>query len=954
MPSTSQGSCCEINGRLILARSGPDLTHEMIHPLRATYRIQVHGGFTLHDARRIVPYLASLGVSHVYSSPVFTARPNSTHGYDVTDPTAVNPEIGGEQAFRALVDTLHQHDMGYVLDIVPNHMGIGSHNPYWDDVLANGRQSRYAHWFDIDWEAPDPALRGRVLVPVLGAELDAVIARGEISIERDNDHVARVTYFENSFPLSAETAAEVGEGIAPDSADARRRIRDILDRQHYSLAWWRRASKEVNYRRFFDINELAALRVEDPRVFEETHARVLEWVADGSLDGIRIDHIDGLFDPQAYLLRLRTEVTRRRGAGFPIFVEKILSSGEQLRTDWPVQGTTGYEVLNDIESLFIDAEGFARIEDGYRSIVRDSGMPHAFARAAIEGKLRVLRGPLSADVARLTRLLLPVARSAEARLSSVRGSDGTMLDAESLTVGIVECIACLPVYRTYLDGGDGSVSAADAEVLDRTFALARERANAFPLVLDLLSDIMLPKSRPADIGEQSARRLFVRRLQQTSAAAMAKGVEDTAHYLYIPLVSRDEVGESPERSLADAVTVFHDANRRRAERWRENLVCTNTHDTKRSAGVRARLDVLAEIPDRWLAAVQRWRALNAMHGTTVGGRIAPDANTEYLFYQTLLGIWPFAGAGNVPPQTIGDLHLRLEAYMLKAAREGKARTSWTDPDEQFERALKEFIHAALFESPEFIEDVAAFARRITRSGLWNALARTLLHLTVPGVPDLYQGDEQWTFSLVDPDNRRPVDYDDRHAMLAALGASERWGHTAITELLSTPEDSRVKTHVILKALGARRDHFALFAEGRYVELAADGLRAEHVVAFARVHGGEAAVVVVPRLVACLTSEGAAPIGEAVWGETTISLPPELQDHDWKCALTGVSAEIDKDRRGFPLAGILRTFPSTLLLGVDLRREVLLSASESGRRSTRSGGEAGGRVVSPPTHDPRRG
>ena len=531
-------------------------------PLRATYRLQVHKDFTLENAREIVPYLAQLGISHLYTSPILTARPGSTHGYDVADPKVVNPEIGGEDAFRALVKELHAHDLGWILDIVPNHMGTGSSNPYWEDVLAKGRESIYGHWFDIDWDSPDPALEGRVLLPVLGDELDAVIGKGEISLGcLEGQDAPRVVYFDNSFPLSPETAKEIGtERVVGKSIEDQRRVREILDRQRYSLVSWRRAAKDINDRRFFDINELVALRMEDPSVFEETHARILEWVADGSLDGLRIDHIDGLLDPQGYLDRLRAEVTARRGEAFPIYVEKILSPGEQLRRSWPVDGTTGYEILNDLEAVMIDDRGFAIIEDAYRKLMRASGDTLTFEQMAISGKIAILRGSLSPDVTRLMRLLVPIARPAgvlvahggagadravgagsgggtggspssgaagAGRAGSHRGSDGASIDEEALRDGIIELIACLPVYRTYIDGGDGQVTEDDARVLEHAFTRARERGHAPPEVLNLLSEIMRPSAPVDDPAERAARQLFIRRFQQTSGPATAKGVEDT-------------------------------------------------------------------------------------------------------------------------------------------------------------------------------------------------------------------------------------------------------------------------------------------------------------------------------------------------------------------------------------------------------------------------------------------
>ena len=901
------------------------------HPLRATYRLQVHKDFTLEHVREIVPYLAKLGISHIYTSPILKARPGSTHGYDVADPKIVNPEIGGEDAFRALVKELHAHDLGYILDIVPNHMGTGSSNPYWEDVLANGRESIYGHWFDIDWDSPDASLKGRVLLPVLGGELDEALSKGELTVAcLEGESTPRLKYFDKSFPLSPETVKEIGSGtIEGKSADDQRRIRDILDRQFYSLASWRRAAKDINYRRFFDINELVALRMEDPSVFEETHARILEWVADGSLDGLRIDHIDGLLDPQAYLDQLRAEVTARRGEDFPIYVEKILSPGEQLRRSWPVDGTTGYEVLNDLEAVMIDDRGFGIIEDGYRKLMRSGGDPLTFEQMAIDGKIAILRGSLSPDVSRLCRLLVPIAMSAGALVGkgeagqatqassarhSERGGDGASVNDEALRDGIIELIACLPVYRTYIDGADGEVSEADARVLEQAFTRARERGIASAEVLDLLSEVLRPSAPVDDPAERAARQLFVRRFQQTSGPATAKGVEDTGLYLYMPLVSRNEVGGSPDRPLDVAVPVLHEANELRARHWPRNLVCANTHDTKRSADVRARLDVLAAMPSQWLQGVRRWRMLNKPSRVSIGRRSAPDFNTEYLFYQTLLGLWPHeCEEGEFPNgEDMEALHERVEAYMLKAVKEGKSRSSWTDPDEKFEAAMKNFIHTTIFRSPTFLADFAQLATRVTRPGFWNALTRTMLHLTVPGVPDIYQGGELFNFALVDPDNRRPVDYETRRDMLDDLASREMGDATYIERLIAQPANGRAKMHVFMTVLQARRENFDLFAQGGYVRLLAEGAESRHVIAFARTHGDEAAVVVVPRLPASLTGAEVAPIGAGVWGETTVSLPRGLAGRTWTCAVTG-RVVAGGNERGLPLGEILATFPVALLV-----------------------------------------
>ena len=969
--------------------------------LTATYRLQLHGEFPLERAREIVPYLERLGISHIYTSPVAMARPGSTHGYDVADPTRLNPELGTEHDRTALVAALHEARMGWVLDIVPNHVGTGASNPFWEDLLARGRASRWADWFDVDWEDRPERLRGRLLIPVLGDTLDAVLERGELRVVRRGERW-RLSYFENGFPLSEESAelladlateGENGEGgrsrgagdAEPGVALPAARMRELLDRQHYVLAHWRRAAGEINYRRFFDVNELAGLRVEDPRVFEETHALALRWVEEGALDGLRIDHIDGLADPRGYLERLRAAVDARtaprgRGDAFPIYVEKILSPGERLRDDWPVQGTTGYEVLNDIESVLVDAEGLDRIESHYRRLLRLRHEMVTFAEVARRGKLYILRGALRADVLRLARQLAPVAR---------RDPRAARLPREALVEAITELVAALPVYRTYIDGRTPEPHPDDRRWLERAFAAARRRGAAPAPALDLLERVLLAPPRGG--GEDEARLRWIRRFQQTTGPAMAKGVEDTALYLYVPLLSRNEVGGEPDRALGDAVTDFHRANAERAARWPGALVATTTHDTKRSGDVRARLDVLAEIPEEWAAHVLRWRKLNRRHRRKVSGRLEPDANTEYLLYQSLLGIWPLgglssgsagapprnhdggegaaashrsdahrtgesrgerAGVGAPPEHHDGDagtesphpsdaerspttpgepaesllpseerrrLRERLEHYILKAAREGKMRTSWTDRNDAFENAVVSFLHAILDpgESAPFLDDLGRFARRIARPGLWNALSRTLLHLTVPGTPDLYQGDELWSFTLVDPDNRRPVDYALRSRLLGDLEAG-----ADPAALLARPDDGRIKLLVTSRILGARRADPALWSRGDYLPLQAEGSggAGPHIVSFARRHEERAAIVVAPRLPLALDPTGAPPVGERVWGDAHIPLPPELRGRRWRCALTGLEIPASSAGDALRVAPVLGILPVALLVAAGTSRD----------------------------------
>ena len=889
--------------------------------ITATCRLQLHKEFTLGSVREIVPYLHRLGVSHVYSSPILMARPGSEHGYDVVDPTRLNPELGTDDEWRALIDELHARGMGWVLDIVPNHMGTGSANPFWEDVLARGRGSPYACWFDIEWEARASSPAGtptdddtgdRVLLPVLGDELRRVIDRREIVVAAEGGR-HRVRYFENSFPVGPGTIDE--DTLRRAELEGSDALERVVNAQHYRLTFWRRGAREINYRRFFDINELVALRMEDPNVFEQTHRLVLSWMDAGMLDGLRIDHVDGLREPVEYL----TQVAR--GATL-LFVEKILSPGEQLRADWPVDGTTGYEFLNDLESIFVEAQGRDAIDEMYRGRIRRVERGFDFGEEAIRSKLLILRTSLYADVARLARL---------AQRAAPRGSG---LRLPQLQAAIVELIACLPVYRTYIDQHRREPDEHDARVLSHAFVRARERGAARPAALDLLERLL------SAAGTERRRLTFVLRFQQTSGPAAAKGVEDTALYRYVPLVSLNEVGGEPDRSLDDAVDRLHRANQARAERWPLALVSTNTHDTKRSADVRARIDVLSEMPDEWAHIVTRWRRLHRGLRTPVRGRLAPDANTEYLIYQTLLGMWPLATGGgrrelvadryySSPPlpdrPALDELRRRLATYMRKATREAKTNTSWTDPDDEWERALGRFIDR-LFgvwatgdegESaggqPPMLLEVAGLAARIARFGMWNALARLVVHGTVPGTPDLYQGDELWNLSLVDPDNRRPVDFALRSRLLDEIDRAFTAGGDERRELLrrlaDSPGDGRIKLHLTHRILAARRERAALFTTGRYDPVRVEGPAARHVFAFTRRLGDDAALVVVPRLLYTAVARlaaGAAPatgdehslslaIPEEIWQGTRIVLVEELSETTWLCALSG--ARVSPERAG---------------------------------------------------------
>lgn len=874
------------------------------HAFSSTYRVQLNKQFTLNDARRVVPYLDRLGISHLYCSPILAARPGSAHGYDVVDPTRINPEIGTLADLRALAGELHERGMGILLDIVPNHMGIGPANPYWEDVLAHGLHSRYAAWFDIDWQAGG----NKIVLPVLRAELDEVLARGELTLDV-KEKTPRLRYFESSWPVDPATLPEELQLAKFDSiavvdpkiflsgggGDGRQRLQSMLEAQHYRLGFWRHSTGEINYRRFFDVNDLVAIRQEDPDVFAATHDFVLSLVGEGVVHGLRVDHIDGLLDPLGYLERLREEVERRvprrdgdEPRSFPIVVEKILSPGETLREGWPVQGTTGYDFLNDVEDVFLDAAGYSAIDHAYRTTRRltSSG---AFADVAHAGKVGVLEGALHADVTRL----VPGVRA----LTGTRHSSDATLEA-----GIVRFIAGLPVYRTYVDGNSPAPHPDDVAVVRRAVGDERCRSPEAPMPeVESIGEIVVGHI------DGPERLTFVQRLQQASGPATAKGVEDTALYVYVPLLSRNEVGGGPARPLDDAVGRFHRANAGRACRWPSALTCVNTHDTKRSADLRARLDVLTECAPDWRRSVARWRRLNHRHRSTVKGRLAPDTNTEYVVYQTLIGIWPTPRPGrradDLPDRAWFDsARRRLEQYMLKAAREAKTRTSWTSPDEAYETALREFLTAILAggEDAPFLADVARFVSRIATPGHWNALARVVLQMTAPGVPDTYQGDELWTFALVDPDNRRRVDYGRREELLK--------GPESLSEL--HPSDERFKLGILQRLLNIRRNRAALFRGGTYTPLEVRGEFATQLIAFARSTADSHAIVIAPRLLASLVG----PDGTiSDWRNTEIVLPNAIPRGSFRELFSGAEVRLFDDNASLSASSVLKEMPLAVLL-----------------------------------------
>jgi (1->4)-alpha-D-glucan 1-alpha-D-glucosylmutase len=972
----------------------------------STYRLQFSREFRFVDARNLVPYLRALGISHCYASPLLKARGGSTHGYDITDHNTLNPEIGTEQEFRALVSELHANGMALILDTVPNHMGVGhGDNPWWQDVLQNGRSSAYADFFDIDWEPLKPELRNKLLFPVLGGPYGVELERGHLRLKFDGSFF--VQYYDKRMPVDPQTmplifeplgdlryqTMEIPEGerseleniifelrqlppnwstepqpvnrrradapvllqrlrqLAENSAPVRSLIEEalaalngepgiprsfdslhrLLDAQAYRLAHWLVSGEEINYRRFFDVNDLVGLRMENPRVFAATHQLLRRLLADGSIAGLRIDHPDGLLNPPQYFIRLqmlyaasqccgpepRGKVAENgieeevqtlfgqhewmlRQAPLYVVLEKILEPGEHL-PPWPVDGTVGYGFTNLLNGILIDSRNrrsFTRIYERFIGGPVDPDM------VIYDAKNLAMNTALASEVAVLTNLLDDI---------STADRHARDFTVKSLATAIRETIACFPVYRTYVDER-GNVSERDRAYINSAIARAKRRNEAMSAsIFDFLRNILLLQgSAPDTDGEQYRKWLyFVLKFQQLSGPVMAKGLEDTACYVYNRLVSVNEVGGSP-REFGFPVDEFHRGNVERAEKWPHAMLLTSSHDTKRSEDVRARLNVLSEMPGDWSAAVMRWRRLNHPKKVTISdGRVVPDGNEEYLLYQALVGIWPFAA---VLPD---DFTSRIQRYMNKAVHEAKVNLSYVNDNPEYVAALNEFIDGILAPGSAgkrnpFPQRMEEFVRTVAYFGAINSLAQLLLKITSPGIPDFYQGNELWELRLVDPDNRHRVDFDLRRQFLEELLPRVRQDQRVelCSDLLANYQDGRIKMFVTLQSLNFRREHAELFRAGSYIPLSTSNEKQEHLVAFARAYEDRVAVVAVPRFSYTLMRGRIQPsIGEA-WGNAALQLPAETMGMRLVNVFTGEI--IPANGRALPCRDLFAHFPVALL------------------------------------------
>ncbi|HEX3349861.1 MAG TPA: malto-oligosyltrehalose synthase [Acetobacteraceae bacterium] len=935
--------------------------------LRATARLQFQRDFPLDRGTELIPYFARLGISHLYASPLLKARPGSTHGYDIVDHSQINPELGGEDALRRMVGVLREHRMGLILDIVPNHMSVGGvDNVWWLDVLEWGRNSDYAEFFDIDWDPPDPTLRGKVLAPFLGGSYGDALEAGDLKLRFDPEDGRFVVeaYGAHRFPIAPRDYAEIlragGGGLDvlaerfadpgpggraavrkrmelsretlrayhadhpepfatavaaydPAASEGRERLHKLLERQNYRVAWWRAASDDINWRRFFDINSLAGIRVERPEVFDATHATVLRLYAEGMIDGVRVDHVDGLADPRGYCRKLRRKLETAH-AGRPddlkgdpplIYVEKILFAHEQLPKDWLTDGTTGYDFMNDVGGVLHDPSGEAKLTELWTTM---TGRPAAFEDEAKPARRQILRQTLSSELNGTTAALLRFMRR------DLKTRDWTQT---AIRRSLEELLIHFHAYRIY--AGLGGASETDKR--DLAWAMAGARRTVRPADTGLLEHLgyLLAgegiRETPAGAQRQERLRAMVR-FQQLSAPVAAKAIEDTAFYRYGRLLSRNEVGSEPSQ-FAISPGQFHAIAGERQKRYPRALRATATHDHKRGEDTRVRLAVLSEIPDAWEQALTRWTRLNAPFKREVDGTLAPDVADEVMLYQTIVSAWPL-GLEPDDAEALAAYRNRVAGWLEKAAREAKRRSEWAAPNEAYERACQEFLGSCLdsARTAPITREFAGFAARIAPAGAMNGLSQTLLRLTVPGVPDLYQGTEFWDLSLVDPDNRRSVDYDSRRA---ALEANESPSHLAA----SWP-DGRVKLAVIARTLAARSRTPELWAAGSYQRLKVEGPCEDNILAFARVHGGKAAIVVASRLATKLldpdgTGETslATPIhprAEVLDG-TTINLPrsiTSLQRFSDVLGDRGDSLRIETGSGQLQVGDLLSTLPIALL------------------------------------------
>lgn len=924
----------------------------------ATYRLQFNHSFGFKEAREIVEYLSQLGISSIYASPIFKAREGSLHGYDVVDPNQINPELGSPEDFRELVEELKNRDMGWVQDIVPNHMGYDSQNEILMDILENGGASPYVKFFDIDWNHPYGSMKGRLLAPFLGKLYGESLEDGEIQIKYDENGFT-VNYYNLKFPIKIESYLNIvtyrlnalekrlgedhtdlikllgilyslknlpasrediierrnqmrfikrmlwelytrnseingfidenvkifnGEKGIPESFNL---IDGLLSEQNFRLSFWKVATEEINYRRFFNINELISLKVEDEDVFNNSHSLIFKLVEEGEFTGLRIDHIDGLNDPTTYLRRLKDKT----GDTY-IVVEKILDFKEDLPSFWPIEGTTGYEFLNYVNGVFCDIKnekGFNKIYSGF------TGSPISYEDLVAEKRRLIIGKHMAGDIDNLAHIMKRI---------SGRHRHGSDITLYGLRRALVEVMALFPVYRTYIN--QDIFSERDKPYIKEAVKRAMRTNPGLLNELDFIEQFLLVRFGEY-LSEDEKRECidFIMKFQQYTGPLMAKGFEDTTLYVYNRLLSLNDVGGNPDR-FGISIGELHDFNKKRVNLWPYSMNATSTHDTKRGEDVRARINVLSEIPEEWEESIKRWARLNEKKKKVINGKDIPDKNDEYFLYQTLIGALPFY------EEDYPGFMDRIKSYIIKAIREAKVHTAWIKPDADYEEALISFIDEVLkpSEGNQFLKEFLPFQKRIARYGIFNSLSQALLKITSPGVPDFYQGTELWDLNLVDPDNRRPVDFEKRKGFLREIKEKEKRDILSlISELISTKEDGRIKLFLIYKALKVRAKRKELFEKGGYISIEVGGKYKDHVLAFARRKEKAWAITMAPRFLTYLIGENEYPVGERIWKDTYITLP-EGSPLLWR---NGFTDRVIECERTLLVGETLEYFPVALLL-----------------------------------------
>jgi (1->4)-alpha-D-glucan 1-alpha-D-glucosylmutase len=923
----------------------------------ATYRLQFNPSFDFQKAKSVISYLCELGISDIYASPIFKAVKGSTHGYDVVDPNELNPELGNWEDFAKLMDERQKCKMGWLQDIVPNHMAFNSENKMLMDLFESGKQSPFFNFFDIRWDHPDKELGGKVLVPVLGRLYKKALASGKIQLGLNIDGFY-VQYYEFCLPLCLSSYSNIlsygfkkfkfinpplkssfknldelcdqfdqlAEQPFSESRDKRVRkikktlwelysskktfrtyidrildlyngknsmtdkftpLEALLSRQYFRLALWRKASERINYRRFFYLNEFICLRVENTEVFEFTHRLLLRLAQEGKFTGLRIDHIDGLYNPTDYLSQLRKKL-----GGTYIVAEKILEDRENLPNRWPIQGTTGYEFANYVNKLFCCKENEKAFSKIYTHFI---GKNRNYDNLVYKKKKYIIRKFMSGDVKYLTHLF---GKCLEARNIASYATSQNIEDA------IIEIIAAFPVYRTYIT--KDKCTKTDKGYIRKAISLAVTNNPRLKHAINAIGKCLLCEGQRFQ-GQRNKKSIlnFIMKFQQLTGPAMAKGFEDTVLYCYNRLLSLNEVGSQPD-CFGISVEEFHKFNSEKAKRWPHSLNATSTHDTKRGEDVRARINVLSEMPEKWDSKVNHWRRINERKKSKCNGRMAPDAKDEYFLYQTLIGALPFNKT------EYEAFRKRIKKYFIKAVKEAKVHTSWVEPNEKYESACVQFVDKLLSfsERDEFWRDFTGFQRKVAGYAIYNSLSQILIKAAAPGVPDFYQGSELWDLNLVDPDNRRPVNFNLRAKLLAQIKNEEDQNElNFVTELLKHPEDGRVKLFLIYKLLSARTKNRQIFDDGDYIPLTTAGSKSEYIIAFARKSGTKIAIAVAARFLSSVINPKQLPIGKNVWKDTSIIISDETAGY-WLNIITGEKINISNK---LSIGHILNKFPVALLV-----------------------------------------